>query len=63
MDEKRLFVEPHSDKIYIAGKREIHFTADVDEDTITRFKKLIAEIVNDNKHMLVKFDKDGKPIL
>ncbi len=53
--------DPYADKIYTAGKRELHFTAHVDDDTITRLKKLIAEIVNEDKHLLVKFDKDGKP--
>jgi len=55
------YLDPYADKIYIAGKHEIHFTAHVDGDTITRMKKLISEIINDNRHMLVRYDESGKP--
>lgn len=44
--------------IFIAGNKEIHFNAHVDGDTITRLKKLISIVVNENKDKLVKYD-DG----
>ena len=49
----------YDDAIFVAGEREIHFNAQIDGDTITRFKKLISNVVNDNKEQLVKFDDDG----
>jgi ATP-dependent protease ClpP protease subunit len=53
--------EPYSDTIYMAGKNEIHFSDGVNVGTIIRLRKLIAGIVDDNKHLLVKYGNDGKP--
>jgi len=52
--------DKYESSIFLAGEREIHFNAHVDGDTITRIKKLIALIVDDNKKHLVKYDEDGK---
>ena len=49
----------YDDSIFVAGEREIHFNAQIDGDTITRFKKLVSNVVNDNKEQLVKFDDNG----
>jgi ATP-dependent protease ClpP protease subunit len=53
-------IDPHERSIYIAGKKEIHFNSHVSGDTICRFKKLIAEMINDNLHFLIRNDKDSK---
>jgi ATP-dependent protease ClpP protease subunit len=50
----------YDEAIFIAGEREVHFNAHIDGATITRMKKLIATIINDNKDELVKFDDNGK---
>lgn len=52
--------DKYESSIFLAGEREIHFNAHVDGETITRIKKLIASIVDDNKKYLVKYDEDGK---
>ena len=52
--------DKYESSIFLAGEREIHFNAHVDGDTITRIKKLIAMIVDDNKKHLVKYDDDNK---
>lgn len=53
------YPQKYENSIFIAGEREIHFNAHVDGETITRLKKLISIIVDDNKEKLVKFDKNG----
>jgi ATP-dependent protease ClpP protease subunit len=40
--------------IFIAGEKEIHFNAQIDGETISRIKKLISLIVDDNKECLIK---------
>lgn len=40
--------------IFIAGDREIHFNAHIDNETISRMKKLISIVVNENKEYLIK---------
>jgi ATP-dependent protease ClpP protease subunit len=55
-----LYSDKYDKNIFVAGKRQIHFTADINDETILRFKKLISKIVNENKTKLVKFDPDGK---
>jgi len=40
--------------IFIAGEKEIHFNAQIDGGTISRIKKLISLIVDDNKESLIK---------
>jgi ATP-dependent protease ClpP protease subunit len=54
------FVDKYEKAIFIAGDREIHFNAHVDGETITRMKKLISMIVDENKDKLVNFDDEGK---
>jgi ATP-dependent protease ClpP protease subunit len=49
----------YDESIFAAGDREIHFNAEIDGDTITRFKKLISNVVSDSKDQLVKFNDDG----
>lgn len=53
------YLDKYENSIFIAGDREIHFNAHVDGETMSRIKKLIAQIVDDNKDKLVKFEKDG----
>jgi len=50
----------YEDSIFIAGEKEVHFNAHIDNRTIVRMKKLISSIVFDNKDQLVKFDADKK---
>jgi len=45
--------------IFMAGEKEIHFNAHVDGDTITRMKKLVSIVVDENKDKLVPFNEDG----
>ncbi len=54
------YPDKYEKSIFIAGKNEIHFNAQVDGDSITRIKKLISIIIDENKRKLVKFDADGK---
>ena len=53
------YLDKYENAIFIAGDREIHFNAQIDEETIARIKKLISIVVEDNKEKLVKFEKDG----
>lgn len=53
------YLDKYENSIFIAGDREIHFNAHVDGETMSRIKKLISQIVDDNKDKLVKFEKDG----
>lgn len=48
--------------IFIADENEIHYNAQVDDETIARMKKLVSLCVNDNKEKLVKREnvKDGE---
>lgn len=50
------YFDKYDKSIFIAGQKEIHFNAHIDSDTITRIKKLISEIVDEHKHLLVKYD-------
>ena len=52
-------LDPYEKNVYIAGENEIHYNADVNDESITRFNKLVSIIVEDNKDKLVKYDKDG----
>ena len=45
--------------IFATGENEIHFNAHVDGETITRLKKLVSIVVDNNKTKLVKYDADG----
>ncbi len=40
--------------IFMAGDREIHFNAHIDGETISRIKKYISIIVNENKEYLIR---------
>jgi ATP-dependent protease ClpP protease subunit len=51
---------PYEESIFIAGDKEVHFNARIDDVSITRMKKLISIIVDDNKDQLVKYDADKK---
>ncbi len=51
---------PYQESIFIAGDKEVHFNAGIDDVSITRMKKLISIIVDENKEQLVKYDTDGK---
>lgn len=51
--------DKYEKSIFMAGEREIHFNAHVDIETITRMKKLISHVVDDNKRLLVKYQDDG----
>lgn len=53
------YPDKYEKSIFIAGNKEIHFNAHVDGETITRIKKLISIIVDDNIDQLVKYDSDG----
>lgn len=44
--------------IFIAGNKEIHFNAQIDNETISRMKKLISIVVNENKEYLIKNTSD-----
>ena len=48
------YPDEYEKAIFIAGDREIHFNAQIDNVTISRMKKLISIIVNDNKEFLIK---------
>lgn len=52
-------MDRYENAIFIAGEREIHFNAHVDGETISRIKKLMSIIVEENKDKLVKFEKNG----
>jgi len=54
------FPDKYDNLIFTAGDKEIHFNAGIDGETISRIKKLISIVVDENKDRLVKFDKDGK---
>lgn len=51
--------DKYTNYIFTTGENEIHFNTQVDGETITRLKKLVSIIVDENKDKLVKFDKDG----
>lgn len=51
--------DKYENSIFMAGDNEIHFNTHVDGETISRIKKLIAIIIDDNKDKLVKFDENG----
>lgn len=51
--------DKYENSIFRAGDNEIHFNAHVDGETISRIKKLISIIIEDNNDNLVKFDKNG----
>lgn len=63
-DERRYMGYHAPDKyekyIFATGENEIHFNAHVDGETITRLKKLVSIVVDENKDKLVKYDKNGK---
>jgi ATP-dependent protease ClpP protease subunit len=62
-DEQRFMGYHVPDKyekyIFATGENELHFNAHVDGETITRLKKLVSRVVDENKEKLVKYDKDG----
>jgi ATP-dependent protease ClpP protease subunit len=51
--------DKYDTSIFMAGDNEIHFNAPVDGETISRIKKLISIIIDNNKDKLVKFDVNG----
>ncbi|VBB18944.1 ATP-dependent Clp protease proteolytic subunit [Yasminevirus sp. GU-2018] len=52
------YPDKYENHIFAAGNNEIHFNAHVDGETITRLKKLISIIVEENKDKLVRFNED-----
>lgn len=56
---KLMFPDKYENQIFKAGKKEIHFNSHIDGETIARLKKLISEIVDDNKQHLYKYDDNG----
>ena len=50
--------DEYEKSIYRAGNNEIHFNAPVNGNTITRIKKLISLIIEENKSKLVKYGDD-----
>jgi ATP-dependent protease ClpP protease subunit len=51
---KNLYPDKYEDEIFKAGDREIHFNTHIDLQTVARIKKLISEIIDDNKNLLFK---------
>lgn len=47
-------IDKYETSIFIAEANEIHYNAQVDDETIARMKKLVSICVNDNKEKLVK---------
>lgn len=50
--------DPYEKSIYIAGKKEVHFNAGVNGESICRIKKLISEIISDHSHLLIRREKN-----
>jgi ATP-dependent protease ClpP protease subunit len=57
-DEEIATYNDLEDSIYLIGDSEIHFTANVNDKHIERFKRLIAEIVQNNKQKLTPITDD-----
>jgi len=55
-----MFPDRYEKSIFIAGEREIHFTAHIDTETIARMKKLISVIVEESTDSLVRYQDDKK---
>lgn len=51
------YPDKYEKEIFIAGDKEIHFNAHINSETISRIKKLIATVVNENKEYLIKRSK------
>lgn len=55
---KNTYVDQYAEKIYAAGETEVHFSAHIDVETISKIKKVISNIINKNQASLVVRDTD-----
>ncbi len=56
--KKNRFYDPLEDKIYCLQDNELHFTSDVDVDSIERLCKELGELIAKNESKLVKRNKN-----
>jgi ATP-dependent protease ClpP protease subunit len=61
--DKSHFYNDYDDKIYVTGGTEVHFTANVNDDTIEKLKRLMSEIIDKNQNNLItrESQKDETP--